>query len=154
MGDFEHGLLGALDEVARGVAVLADLGLDPVRGGEQAAQQRVLADDLRVAARAADRWRSGREGVDRRGAAGLVEPAALAKVVGDGDHVDRLVLVVEREHRFVDEPVALAVEVLALEPLLDDQRVQRAVQVPVRLAGKNIDKCHSSVRSQRAPRLA
>ena len=34
---------------------------------------------------------------------------------------------VEREHRLVDQPVALAVEVLGLQPLLDDQRVHRPV---------------------------
>ncbi len=41
--------------------------------------------------------------------------------VGDGEHVDRLVLVVEGDHRRVDQSVALVVEVLGFEALLDHE---------------------------------
>ncbi len=51
-----------------------------------------------------------------------------AQVLGDRQHVDRLALVVQREHRLVDRPVAVAVEVLGLEALLDDEPVHRAVR--------------------------
>jgi hypothetical protein len=50
VGDLEHGPLGTLDEVARRAVLLEDRALDLVRGRQQPAQQRVLADDLRVAA--------------------------------------------------------------------------------------------------------
>ncbi len=95
---------------------------------QQPPQQRVLAHDLRVAARVAGGRHHAGELVDSRLAARVLELARLAQAVGDGQHVDRLALVVEREHRRVDRAVALAVEVLGAQALLDHERVQRAVR--------------------------
>ena len=53
--------------------------------------------------------------------------AHLAQAVGDREHIDRLGLVVEREHRLVDRAVALAVEVLGAQSLFDHERVQRPI---------------------------
>ena len=89
VGDLEHGALGPLDELARRRLVAVDAGLDLVGGGEQAAQERAVADDLRVLAQVADRGDGGGERVDLRLAAGRVEPAARAQVLGDGEDVDR-----------------------------------------------------------------
>ena len=50
-GDLEHRLLGLLDQLARRGRVAEDALLDLEGGLQQAAHQRVLADDLRVAAR-------------------------------------------------------------------------------------------------------
>ena len=54
VGDLEDGALGPFDELARRRLVAVDAGLDLVGGGEQAAQQRAVADDLRVLAQVAD----------------------------------------------------------------------------------------------------
>ena len=54
VGDLEHGALGPLDELARRRLVAVDVGLDLVGGGEQAPQERAVADDLRVLAQVAD----------------------------------------------------------------------------------------------------
>ena len=88
--------------------------LDPLRGREQAAQQRVLLDDLRVVAGVA----GGRDGRGELGdgvlAAGLRELAVLGEELGDGERVDRLAALVEALDRAEDDPVALAVEVLVV----------------------------------------
>ena len=95
---------------------------------EQAAHERVLAHDLRVAADAAEAGHAAGELVDRGLAAGLLELARRAQVLGDRQDVDRLALAVQREHRLVDRAVAVAVEVLGLQALLDDEPVHRAVR--------------------------
>src|SRR5689334_5026295 len=127
VGDLEDGALGALDDLARWRLVAVHAGLDLVGGGEQAAQERALADDLRVLAQVADSGDGGRERVDLGLAAGRIEAAARAQVLGDREDVDRLARGEEREHRLVDLAMALAVEVLGLQPLLDDERVVRAI---------------------------
>ena len=48
VGDVEEQLLGSLGELARFAVALVDPALDLLAGAEQAAQQRVLLDDLRV----------------------------------------------------------------------------------------------------------
>ncbi len=101
--------------------------LDLIRALQQAPQQRVLAHDLRVAARVAGGRHDAGELVDGRRAADLLELAHLAQAVGDRQHVHRLAVVVQREHRLVDRAVALAIEVLRAQPLFDHQRIQRAV---------------------------
>ncbi len=111
-GDLEHRLLGLLDELARGSAVVEHALLDLIRRPQQPPQQRVLAHDLRVAAGVPGGRHDPGQPIDRRDPADLLELAALAQAVGDRQHVDGLGLVVEREHRLVDRPVALAVEVL------------------------------------------
>ena len=127
VGDLEDGALGPLDELARRRLVAVDAGLDLVGGGQQAAQQRAVADDLRVLAQVADGGDRRGERVDLRLAAGRVEPAARAQVLGDGEDVDRLARREEREHRLVDLAMALAIEVLDLQALLDHERVVRAI---------------------------
>ena len=51
VGDLEHRLLGLLDQLSRCGGVAEDALLDLEGGLQQAAHQRVLAHDLRVAAR-------------------------------------------------------------------------------------------------------
>src|SRR3712207_136604 len=114
VGDLEHRPLGLRDEVARRPARLADARPDLVRRGEQPAHERVLAHDPRVVAPVARRGDAGRQRVDGRLAAGLVERAPGAQVLADREDVDRLARVVEVEHRLVDELVAAAVEVVGL----------------------------------------
>ncbi len=126
-GDLEHRLLGLLDELARRRPVAEDVLLDFVGALQQAPQQRVLAHDLRIAAGVAGGWDDARQLVDRRASADILELAGLAQAVGDRQDVDRLAVVVEREHRLVDQRVALAVEVLCAQPLFDHERVQRAI---------------------------
>ena len=124
----EHRLLGQLHELARRSAVADHALLDLIRALQQAPQQRVLAHDLRVAARVARGRHEARELIDARRAADLLELAPLAQAVGDREHVHGLALVVEREHRLIDQAVAFPVEVLRAQPLLDHQRIQRAVR--------------------------
>ncbi len=125
VGDLEHRALGLLDELARGGAALGDGRLDLVRRVQHPAQQRVLADDPRVLAHVAGRGNAGGQLVDRAGRLGV---AVGLEALRDGQDVDRLALAVQAEHRRVDHGVALAVEVLGLEPLLDDERVHRALR--------------------------
>jgi hypothetical protein len=63
-----------------------------------------------------------------RRAADLLELAHLAQAVGYRQHVDRLAVVVQGQHRLVDRAVTLAIEVFRAQPLFDHQRVQRAVR--------------------------
>ena len=67
------------------------------------------------------------ERVDRRRSADLLQLARLPQLLGDGEHVDLAALLVQLEHRPVDRRVLLAVEVLRLEPLVDDEPVERRV---------------------------
>ena len=150
--DLEHRLLGLLDELARARLVAEHALLDLVGGLQQPPQQRVLAHDLRVAAGVAGRRHDARQLVHGRLPADVIELAHLAQPVGDRQHVDRLALVVERQHRLVDRAVALAVEVLRAQPLFDHERVQRAVReqdrAEHRLLGVEV------VRRARSPRRA
>ena len=102
-GDLEHRLLGLLDELARRRPVAEHALLDLVGALQQPPQQRVLAHDLRVAAGVAGGRHDAGQLVDRRAAADVLELADLAQAVGDRQHVDRLAVVVEREHRLVDQ---------------------------------------------------
>ena len=68
----------------------------------EAAQRRHLAHDLRVVAGVRGRRHERRELVDPLLAADLVELAALVELVGDGDRVDRLAVLVELERGAVD----------------------------------------------------
>ena len=126
--DLEHRLLGLLDELARRRLVAEHALLDLVGGLQQPPQQRVLAHDLRVAAGVPGGRHDAGQLVDRGRSADVLELAHLAQAVDHRQHVDRLALVVEREHRLVDRAVTLAVEVVGAQALLDHQRVQRAVR--------------------------
>jgi hypothetical protein len=127
VGDLEHHALGTLDELARLGLVVVDGGLDLVGGAEQAAQERELLDDRAVAPQVADGGDGPGQRVDLGAAADVLELAARAQVLGDGQDVDRLALLIQREHRLVQHAMAVAVEVLRLEALLDDERVVDAL---------------------------
>src|SRR3954447_20473258 len=109
------------------VLVAVDAGLDVVRRGEESAQQRPLLHDPPVVAERADRRRGGGQRVDLRLAARLIELAARAQLLRDGEDVDRLARGEQGEHGLEDGPMALAVEVLRAQALLDHVRVVRAV---------------------------
>ena len=125
--DLEDRALGDVDELARRRVVRVDAGLDLVRGAQQPAQHRVLAHDPRVLADVADRRDARRQQVDRGAAARGLELAGLLEVLDERERVDRLAAVVEVEHRREDDPVRLAVEVLGVQALVDDERGQRGV---------------------------
>ena len=95
---------------------------------QQPPQHRVLAHDARVLADVADGGHGAREQVDRGAAADALEQAALLEVLDERERVDRLAHRVEVEHGLEDQAVRLAVEVLRLEALVDDQRGQRRVR--------------------------
>ena len=112
MGDLEDRALGHVDEVARERLVAVDLRLDLVGRVQQPAQHRVLADDPRVLAHVADGRDRARQQLDRGRAADALQVARLLEVLDERQRVDRLALRVQVEHRLVDAPVALAVEVV------------------------------------------
>jgi len=127
-GDLEHRPLGALDELAGAGGVVGEHALlDAVRGLEQPPHEGVLDHDLGVAAGVAGGGHGGGEFVDRRRPPGALELALLAQALDHGELVDRLAFLVQTDHRPVDEGVAVAVEVLRFEALLDHERVHRAV---------------------------
>src|SRR5215207_7857794 len=113
--------------IARRRVVGVHARLDLVRGPQQPAQHRVLAHDPRVLAHVADRGDAGGEQVDRRAAAGLLELARLLEVLDQRERVDGFAAVVEVEHRREYDPVRVAVEVLRMQPLVDDQRGERRI---------------------------
>ena len=128
VGDLEDRALGHVHEVARERLVAVDLRLDLVRRVQQPAQHRVLAHDPRVLAQVADgRDRAG-EQLDRRARRRRLQVARLLEVLDERQRVDGLALRVQVEHRLVDAPVALPVEVVRVEALVDDQRGQRRVR--------------------------
>ena len=104
------------------------LRLDLVRRAQQPPQHRVLADDPRVLADVPDGGDARRQQVDRGAAAGGVELPGLLEVLDEREGVDRLAAAVQLEHRREDDPVRLAVEVLRVEALVDDQRRERRVR--------------------------
>ena len=104
------------------------LRLDLVGGAQEPAQHRVLADDARVLADVADGGDRAGQQVDRGAAADALELAGLLEVLDERERVDRLADRVQVEHRLEDQAVRLAVEVLRLEALVDDQR--RAARCP------------------------
>ncbi len=128
VGDLEDGALGHVDEVARQRLVAVHTGLDLVGRAQQPAEHRVVAHDARVLADVADSRHGARQEVDRRAAADGLEVPGLLEVLDERERVDGLAERVQVEHRLVDAPVALAVEVLRLEPLVDDQGGERGVR--------------------------
>ena len=126
-GDLEHRLLGQLHQLARRRLVAEHALLDLIGGLQQAPQQRVLAHDLGVAAGMSGGGHETRQLVHRRLAADVVELAHATQAVDDRHDVHGLAVAVERQHRLVDRPVPLPVEVLRAQALLDNERIQRAV---------------------------
>ena len=90
VGDLEEQLLGPLGELARLAVALVDPALDLLAGAEQAAQQRVLLDDLGVVLGVAGRRDLRRQLGDVVLAAGLLDLVALGQRLGDAQLVDRL----------------------------------------------------------------
>src|SRR5918992_470350 len=127
VADLEELRLGSLDQVARLAAVGEHLGLDPAGRVEDAAHQRVVADDSGVVEDRShsgdDRWQRVDVGV----ASGRLQLAVAAQVVADGQRVDRLGLglLLQADHRPEDELVARAVEVVGPQPDLEQHAVKR-----------------------------
>ena len=127
VGDLEDRALGEVDELARRRLVGVHARLDLVGRVQEAAQHRVLAHDPRVLADVADGGDGAGQQVDGGAAADALEQAGLLEVLDERERVDRLADRVQVEHRLEDQAVRLAVEVLRLEALVDDQRGQRRV---------------------------
>ena len=111
----------------RGAKTLAWISV--ARRRAAGAGARCSLDDLRVAAQVAGGGDRAGERVDRRRAAGLGRacPRCL-QLLGDGERVDRLAS--RRRASSIAAKIArwrLAVEVLGLQALLDDERVERPV---------------------------
>ncbi len=123
--DLEHGLLGPLDQRAGRAVAGHDARLDLVRGVQQAPQERVVANDLRVMADVPRRLGRADECVDGVRAADALELARLPEVLDDRDRVDGLGGLVESEHRAVDGAVTVAVEMVGTQALVDDEAVHR-----------------------------
>ena len=115
LGEVEHHLLGAVDELGRLAGAVPAEPLDLLADDREPAQRRHLAHDLRVVAGVRRRRHERRDLVDPRLAADLVELAVLVELVGDGDRVDRLAVLVELERGAVDLRVRLAVEVARVD---------------------------------------
>jgi hypothetical protein len=128
VGHLEDGLLREVDELARRRLVRVHAGLDLVGRVQQPAQHRVLAHDARVLADVADGGHGAGQQVDGGATADALEQPALLQVLDERQRVDRLADRVEVEHGLEDQAVGLAVEVLGLEALVDDQRRQRGVR--------------------------
>ncbi len=90
VGDVEEQLLGPLGELARFAVALVDPALDLLSGAEQAAQQRVLLDDLGVVLGVAGGRDLGGQLGDVVLAARRVDLVALDQRLGDAELVDRL----------------------------------------------------------------
>ena len=127
MGDLEKQALGALDQLVRLALAVMDRLLDSLRGREQPPKKRVLLDDLRVVPGVARDRDGGGELGDGFLAARLGELAVLCQVLGDGQRVDRLPLLVKARDRAEDDAVPLAVEVLVVQADIQDHRGDRAL---------------------------
>ena len=127
VGDLEDRALGALDEVARLAVVVVDAGLDLVGRREQPAQERVLLDDAAVAAQGAD---AGAAAVSASISAWPPASSSLPRERRCSVTVRTSIGSLPRRARASTRrcAVALAVEVLLAQPLLDDVRVVRAVR--------------------------
>jgi hypothetical protein len=99
VGDLEDRALGEVDELARRRLVGVHARLDLVRGAQEAAEHRVLADDARVLTDVADGGDRAGEQVDRGAAADVLEQAGLLEVLDERERVDRLADRVQVEHR-------------------------------------------------------
>ena len=117
--DGEHLLLAAVEQVGGIAGVLvAELG-DLVAHADERAQDALLAHDVRVV-RGVGRGRHELgQRVDEVAPPGALEHALALELGADGDDVDLLAALEQREHAAVDEPVGVAVEVVGGEQLGD-----------------------------------
>ncbi len=124
LADAEQLALGPVDRLLDlGRILVADAG-DLAGGRDQVAQDRLALDDPGVL----DGMDGGRglvgEAREVRPSADRLELLAALERLGDRDDVDRLAPLEQVEHRGVDDPVRLAVEVFRAEELGDlDDRV-------------------------------
>jgi hypothetical protein len=127
MRDFEHRPLGLLDQLLRRRLPFQHAGLDHIGGLQQRPELRIVADDPPVLPRMTGRGHPSGQLVDRLRAADLLQLAVLPQRLGDGQMVDLAVAAVQLEHRRKHRTVLLAVEVLRLQVLFDQQPVQVAL---------------------------
>ena len=125
VGDFEEQPLRPLGELARLALAFVYPPLDLLPGAEQAAQQRVLLDDLGVVLGVAGGRHLGGELGDVVAPARLLDLVALHQRLGDAELVDRLRGRVEVVDRAEDRRVLFQVEVLGVELDLVDHPGQR-----------------------------
>ena len=97
LGELEHHLLGAVDEVRRLAGTCLAEPLDLLADPNEPAERRHLLDDAGVVLGVRGRRHDRRQLRDLGGAADPLELAALVELVREGDRVDRLALAVEGE---------------------------------------------------------
>ena len=128
LGDLEDRALGEVDELARRAPRASGpwTGSRTTRAGGGGAS--------RCRARCGAYWRTlptaGTEPDSRSivgAAADGVELAGVLEVVDERERIDLPASAVEVEHRLEDDPVALAVEVIGLQALVDDEGRERGV---------------------------
>ncbi len=150
LGELEHHLLGAVDEIGRLAGACLAEALDLLADPHEAAQRRHLLDDPRVVLGVRGSRHDGGELCDLGGAADALELAALVELVRERDRVDRLALAVEGEGGPVDRAVRLAVEVTGLEHLGDgaDRRGRQQHGAENRLLGLQVLRRHDRGRAR------
>ncbi len=120
LGDREHPLLGLIDQLARLASVAGEGGSrDFASRVDQPAQERALADDLRVGAHIGRRGRIARQRAEVPQSAGGLEPAAAFELLGHGDHVSRPAGGNQLGQGRVDELVIRPVEILGNDQVPD-----------------------------------
>ena len=125
VGDVEEQLLGSLGELARLAVALVDPSLDLLAGAEQAAQQRVLLDDLGVVLGVAGGRDLRRQLGDVVLAPRRLDLVVLGQRLGHGQLVDRLGGGVEVVDAGEDRRVLVEVEVSGVQLHLVDHPGQR-----------------------------
>src|SRR5882762_8326576 len=87
-GNIEHALLGAVNQLARGLAVVVEHGGGDVgAGADQLPQQRALAHDVRVGAHVGGRGGVARNRAQVGESAGRLEPAGALQMLGHRHYV-------------------------------------------------------------------
>ena len=117
--DGEHLLLAAVEQV-HGVAgvLVAELG-DLVADADERAQHALLAHDAGVVRGVRRRGDELGQRVHELPAAGALEHALAVELGAQGDDVDLLAALEQREHPAVDEAVSVAVEIVRGEQFRD-----------------------------------
>ncbi len=111
-GDFEHALLGPIDQVARRQALVAeDRRGDLAPGLDQRAQQRTFAHDGGVGAHIGGGGGIARQSAEVGQAAGVLEPAVALELFGDGDDVAGTTAADQRGQSLEDQAVIGAIEI-------------------------------------------
>ena len=92
LGELEHHLLGAVDEIGRFPRRVWPEPLDLLADADEPPQRRHLLDDAGVVLGVRGRRHDRRELGDLGRAADALELAALVELVREGDRIDRLPL--------------------------------------------------------------